>query len=408
MSHETDPARRAEADAIGQDIASVAARVTLSESYILARVRDVDARGLWRDAAMKSCAHWLAWWLKLDLDTARERVRVARSLGSLPKIAARFEAGGLSYSQTRALARVGKPENEDQLLEIAAKKTAVQLEQVCRRYGRHLEAETPPKPSDRYLRSKRMDNGLMRIDAALFPDEARRVMAAIETILRATTCPPPAAPVEADPSAAVCPQPTIGERRADALVAMADQVLAEPGALSRSVRQELTVIVDQATLEGREPADGATRCELADGTPVAPETVERVACSATSRRIVIDAEGTPLDVGRRTRRISEAMMAALLERDGHCTFPGCTSRASLDGHHVRHWTRGGATKLSNLALECGFHHRALHEGGYRAEVEEGALVYYSPEGQRLPRSPAPRCADLDAIAASVSEDACAG
>ena len=58
--------------------------------------------------------------------------------------------------------------------------------------------------------------------------------------------------------------------------------------------------------------------------------------------------------------------------------------------------------------ECGFHHRALHEGGYRCPVEDGELVYYSPEGKRLPRSPAPRCADLDAIAASVSEDACAG
>lgn len=405
MSHETDPARRAEANAIGEDIASVAARMTVSEAYILARVRDVDARSLWRDAASKSCAHWLAWWLKLDLDTARERVRVARRLGDLPPVMAELESGRLSYSQARAIARVATPENVEQLLGHAKKKTAVELEQICRRYGRHLAAEAPPKPSDRYLRSKRLDNGLVRIDAALFPDEAQRVMAAIESILRATKCPPPVAPAAPDPSAEVCPQPTLREKRADALVAMADQVLAEPGALSRAVRQELTVIVDQATLEGRE---GATRCELADGTPVAPETVERVACSATTRHMVVDAKGTPLDVGRRSRRISEKMMAALVERDGHCTFPGCTSRAYLEGHHVRHWTRGGATKLSNLAAECAFHHRAVHEGGFRCEVEDGELVYYSPEGKRLPRTPAPRCADLDAIAASVSEDAHAG
>jgi hypothetical protein len=404
----TDAARRAEADAIGQDIAAVAARATLSEAYILARVRDVDARNLWRDAAAKSCAHWLAWWLKLDLDTARDRVRVARKLGDLPPVMERLESGRLSYSQARAIARVACPDDVGQLLELAETKTAIELEQICRRYGRHLAAEAPPKPSDRYLRSKRLDNGLARIDAALFPDEAQRVMAAIESILRATSCPPPAAPAEADPSAEVCPQPTLGEKRADALVAMADQVLAEPGALSRSVRQELTVIVDQATLKGREPAEGATRCELADGAPVAPETIDRVACSATTRHIVVDAKGTPLDVGRRTRRISEKMMAALVERDGHCTFPGCTSRAYLDGHHIRHWTRGGATTLSNLSLQCGFHHRCLHEGGYRCVVEDGELVYYSPEGKRLPRSPAPRCADLDAIAASVSADACAG
>jgi len=32
------------------------------------------------------------------------------------------------------------------------------------------------------------------------------------------------------------------------------------------------------------------------------------------------------------------------------------------GHSIRHWAQGGLTTLSNLALLCRRHHRAVHEG----------------------------------------------
>ena len=34
-----------------------------------------------------------------------------------------------------------------------------------------------------------------------------------------------------------------------------------------------------------------------------------------------------------------------------------------------HWADGGPTNLDNLALLCGFHHRALHEGGLKGRFE---------------------------------------
>jgi hypothetical protein len=51
---------------------------------------------------VKSMAHWLNWRCGIALGSARERVRVARALPSLPLISQAFECGSLSYSKVRA------------------------------------------------------------------------------------------------------------------------------------------------------------------------------------------------------------------------------------------------------------------------------------------------------------------
>jgi hypothetical protein len=74
----------------------------------------------------------------------------------------------------------------------------------------------------------------------------------------------------------------------------------------------------------------------------------------------------PLEVGRSTRVVQPAQRAALAVRDRGCVFPGCDRPlAWCDGHHLWHWLHGGPTDLSNLALLCRAHHRAVHEGGWQ-------------------------------------------
>jgi hypothetical protein len=47
-------------------------------------------------------------------------------------------------------------------------------------------------------------------------------------------------------------------------------------------------------------------------------------------------------------------------------FRGCAAPPGrCDAHHLRWWRDGGRTDLANLALLCGFHHRLVHEGGWR-------------------------------------------
>ena len=86
-------------------------------------------------------------------------------------------------------------------------------------------------------------------------------------------------------------------------------------------------------------------------------------CDATVARIITDPDGYPLDVGHETRLINPGLRAALIARDGGCIVAGCTIPASWsDAHHVIPWSAGGETALSNLALTCRRHHRAIHAG----------------------------------------------
>src|SRR5207248_1006592 len=57
-------------------------------------------------------------------------------------------------------------------------------------------------------------------------------------------------------------------------------------------------------------------------------------------------------------------------------------------HHIRHWANGGPTMLSNLALLCRRHHRAVHEEGYTVERDPaGELKFHRPDGRLLPEVP---------------------
>ena len=82
----------------------------------------------------------------------------------------------------------------------------------------------------------------------------------------------------------------------------------------------------------------------------------------------------------------------LHHRDRGCRFPGCGSRFT-QGHHLRHWAQGGPTTLSNLALLCRRHHRAVHEEGYQVAREpDGGLRFQRPDGRSCPRClRQPRC-----------------
>jgi len=101
------------------------------------------------------------------------------------------------------------------------------------------------------------------------------------------------------------------------------------------------------------------------------------------------ADGHLLEVGARTRTIPPALRRALQHRDRGCRFPGCSVRFG-QGHHIRHWAQGGPTTLSNLALLCRRHHRAVHEEGFQVERRaDGELTFRHPLGRTIPYVPPP-------------------
>jgi hypothetical protein len=78
-----------------------------AECYqMLVLVREFDDRFAWMKWSFKTCAEWLARRSEISQSAAREKVRTAHALRSLPAISAAFAEGRLSYSKVRALTRV--------------------------------------------------------------------------------------------------------------------------------------------------------------------------------------------------------------------------------------------------------------------------------------------------------------
>jgi hypothetical protein len=102
----------AELDRLGDEIAELSANLDAATARLLDLIREFDARGGWNHG-FRSCAHWLTWRVGLEPGAAREHVRVARALGSLPRLADALGRDELSYSKVRALTRVATPETEE-------------------------------------------------------------------------------------------------------------------------------------------------------------------------------------------------------------------------------------------------------------------------------------------------------
>ena len=125
----------AEMDRLGDEIAELSAHLDAATARLLDLIREFDARGGWNHGC-RSCAHWLSWRVGMNLGAARERVRVARALGALPRLADALARGELSYSKVRALPRVATPEIEERLLAVGRAGTACHVERIVRGWRR--------------------------------------------------------------------------------------------------------------------------------------------------------------------------------------------------------------------------------------------------------------------------------
>ena len=129
------PERTAELDRLGDEIAEVSAHLEAATARLLVLIREFDARRGW-NTGFRSCGAWLAWRVGREPGAARERVRVARALGTLPALAEALARGELSYAKVRVLTRVATPETAARLLAVGRAGTAVHVERIVRGWRR--------------------------------------------------------------------------------------------------------------------------------------------------------------------------------------------------------------------------------------------------------------------------------
>jgi hypothetical protein len=119
-------------DDLDQAIVNLSARINAETYELLVLVRQFDERAGWLKWGLGNCAEWLHYRCDLSMNAAREKVRVAHALKTLPNTATAFATGDLSYSKVRAVTRIVRADNEDALLSFALKTTTSRVEERCR------------------------------------------------------------------------------------------------------------------------------------------------------------------------------------------------------------------------------------------------------------------------------------
>ncbi|MGP5125895.1 DUF222 domain-containing protein [Brachybacterium tyrofermentans] len=425
------PARltRTDAEELGTRIQQQAAVIAEATCELLLMVGEFDARdGLGWFGGLKSTAHWLSWSCSMSPGTAREHVRVARALPTMPLTVAEFRAGRLSYSKVREITRVVDRIDEALLVDFARSMTASQLASTIASF-RAVDGSRLGQDAVRQARWQVRDDGMVEIRALLPAEMGAEVVTALNLALdRDGTQPQAVDPGAVDPrvgvsgadesgadapsldgsgnrvtpravsradqiseaeatqsAAEVTTDPTLDQRKADAVLQLARTFLdAEPDDRSGEDRHLVVVQVSAesliqnvpaGTFAGERttadapspdvPAGTPELCRALGAGPLEARTAERLACTGKVAITITDTGGEILHLGRSRRLASRAQRRALRLRDTTCSFPGCHQSQHLDAHHVVPWSEGGPTDIDGLALLCRRHHVIVHEGGLR-------------------------------------------
>ena len=169
--------RTRELDELRNEITKLAGHLNAANYRFLKLIGEFDRRNGWVDGDTQSCAHWLNWKCGVDIGAAREKVRVARALESLPKMSAAMERGEISYSKVRAMTRVACEATEDHLLQIARHGTADHVEKMVRHFRSAKLAEELSREArqqlERAVTYSHDDDGSLILRARLPPIQAR-------------------------------------------------------------------------------------------------------------------------------------------------------------------------------------------------------------------------------------------
>ncbi|WP_298992295.1 HNH endonuclease signature motif containing protein [uncultured Pseudokineococcus sp.] len=239
-------------------------------------------------------------------------------------------------------------------------------------------------------------HGTWHVRGRLAPEAGATLMTALEAL---------AAP---EPSGERGPDlRSAAQRRADALVALADKALSAPPGSPAGVpsaggaRARVVVTMDLASLTGEVAGAGL----LVDDAPLSAGAVRRLACDAEVVPVVLGSRSEPLDVGRAAYTVTPAQRRALAIRDRGCIAPGCGAPVSrTHAHHVVHWADGGPSDLSNLALVCGHDHRRVHTGALVAHVVDGRPVITRAGDPPPTAAPPPWRARLEDLAHELTDE----
>jgi Domain of unknown function (DUF222) len=355
--------------------------LALFDRCLASIVRDLDVfdrNAGWGIDGYKSLNSWLCHETRRSQGDAFRMLQLMRQLRSLPVTEEAFADGTLAASQASVIAGNVNDKTIDafadaeaEMVPLLAELTVDQTGRVMKEWAARAKAAvdadsgSDPEPDTDHLHFSPLMDGRFQLDGQLSGDGAKVFDEALGICLPEL--------VEGEP---ILPY---SQRQAAALVEMARRALQNvPSPARRST--EMTVLIDfEVYVNG-----GIAR--YADGTTLAPDRVKRLLCDAQLTFIVQGEHHEPLWMSRTVRSATPAQWRALVARDRHCAFPGCTMKPIFcEAHHIAEYDRDqGPTDIDNMALLCGAHHKLVHKPGWTVKMEPGQhLAITNPDGTVL-------------------------
>lgn len=348
----------------------------------LARLtHQADASGAWIGTGARDTAEWLA----KKTGTSSHRNRAAASLGEAMAKSGQLNEAVVSgqMSADKANAAVGaagdRPLDDDIVSQIADLPLNG-VRPATEAWRARLDADhdhdiARTQRARRFLRLTGQADGMTRVEGLLDPESAAVVRATLDSLM--------------SESAFDTSGRTREQRCADALTQVGSAASKGDIAGGRS-NARLLVTVPFETIVERASARGRTHV----GPTLDAATVRKMACDAGIHRVITGPGSSILDFGNQTRLVSENLFLALVARDQHCRWPGCTIRATwCDAHHVVEHASGGATNEQTCALFCHHHHGVAHQKGWAITGDAHEFTIHHPDGSteisRPPAQPAP-------------------
>ena len=344
-----------------------AAHRELSRAHreLLRLIAEADRRALWRQSGARDMAQWIAIRQGISQWKARRWLAAAHALPHLTDLGDSLQSGELGIDKVVELARFADFESEAGLITWAKRVSCAAVRRRADIEVRRTIDDVRQAERARFLKWWHVDDGeRVGLEGELPAAQGAVVVTALQRVANSL----PVMPDEEGPGFA-------DARRADALAALCSNRIAQDADPDRA-----TVVV-HAQLGDLVGTSGSAAVE--GGGVLHPETVRRLLCDSRIQTVLEDEGGEPVKLGRLSREPSAAMMRQLRYRDGECRFPGCGSRRFTQAHHVVWWGDGGTTDLGNLLLVCAFHHRLVHEHGWKIERhEDGNVRWLPPKGSR--------------------------
>lgn len=386
--------------------------LTAERGALLVAERDSE---VWKASGFSSFESWRGHMSGEGARTAKTQISVATVLVDSAETSVALAAGEVTLVHAQVLGRIRKaaertsagalsPDDQAALLDLAREEDADAFSKTADRWLARRDSVTHDASHEdirrrRYLTISTTAGGT-HIKGFLDAVAGHTLQVAIDAAMTR-----PGADDDRD----------YDQRRADALIDVAEVAVAggtlKTGAL---VRPHISLIMTESTFvearrELRRRAGSSAGTDTAsagrterpglvepatfeDGTPVPLNELARILCDAQITRIVMDADDAPINLGRTARLYSGEQRRAIIARDRHCQFRGCTQRSRwCEVHHIEWWDRDdGETSIANGILLCNFHHHEVHRGNVTITPDQtGAMVVSVAHHQPSITSPGP-------------------